>query len=145
VLSYKRQVDHVEASAEGNAHGLAGGQKRVENARGRGLPQTFDSGELVPLDKEARALPPRHGRRAVADSNQDQGKVKEAIFHGQWDKWAPPPNYGGAVMVAECAFGAAADSGWDGRPVPQRPRPMYSEGHVMPGLRFDPGQRGLLI
>jgi len=30
--------------------------------------------------------------------------------------------------------------------VPQRPpRPMYKEGHVMPGLSFEPGQRGRLI
>lgn len=95
---------------------------------------------------EARALPPRHGRRAPPAAVQDQGRVKAAIFHGQWDKWAPPPNYGGAVMVAENPFGGAADSGWDGRAVPPRPRPpTYSEGHVMPGLSFEPGQRGRLI
>ena len=63
-----------------------------------------------------------------------------------WGKWAPPPNYGGAVAVSQNPFAAAAGSGWDGRAVPQRPpRPMYKEGHVMPGLSFEPGQRGRLI
>jgi len=92
-------------------------------------------------------MPIRHGRRAGgAAADQQQGQVKEAVFNDQWGKWAPPPNYGGAVAVSQNPFAAAAGSGWDGRAVPQRPpRPMYKEGHVMPGLSFEPGQRGRLI
>ena len=48
----------------------------------------------MPLDKEARAMPIRHGRRAGAAADQQQGQVKEAVFNDQWGKWAPPPNYG---------------------------------------------------
>ena len=39
-------------------------------------------------------MPIRHGRRAGAAADQQQGQVKEAVFNDQWGKWAPPPNYG---------------------------------------------------
>ena len=62
--------------------------------------------------------------------------LQAVLFHGEWDSWAPPPNYGGAVMVQENPFAADPNSGWDGRPPEQRPRqrPVPQQAHVLPGL-----------
>ena len=102
------------------------------------------TGELVPTDAELRAaVPPRHGRRAVAGFGQAEGKqsaVHAALFHGEWDNWVPPPRSDAVMMHGIHAAPFASDPS----PPKERPRQMDHYRYDMPALMQKGGYRGTL-